>query len=186
MEQSKYNLENIIQQYQAGEVFKYVYFWGHQPSASGEITHSCFSQWWQSSFIVDDINYPTAEHYMMAQKALLFNDQLIFEQIINASHPKQVKALGRKISKFDEAVWRKHRFNIVVDGNVAKFGQNEVLKRYLLGTNNRVLVEASPVDKIWGVGLSKDDEQIYDPSTWQGQNLLGFALMEVRDKLQVF
>ena len=184
MNESKYNLENIIKQHQAGKVFKYVYFWGHQPSADGKITHSCFSQWWHSPFVIDDISYPTAEHYMMARKALLFNDHGMFEQIINASHPKQAKELGRQVSNFDEDIWNEHRFDIVADGNLAKFGQNEALKYYLLGTNERVLVEASPVDKIWGIGLGKDDEQIYDPSKWQGYNLLGFALMEVRDKLK--
>ena len=184
MDEPKYNLENIIEQHQAGKTLKYIYFWGHRPSADGKITHSCFSQWWQSPFVIDNVSYLTAEHYMMAQKALLFNDQLIFEQIIQASHPKQAKELGRKVSNFDEGVWNKHRFDIVVDGNLAKFGQNEALKYYLLSTNERVLVEASPVDKIWGVGLGKDDQQIYDPSKWQGDNLLGFALMEVRDKLK--
>ena len=153
-------------------------------SADGKITHSCFSQWWQSPFIIDNVSYLTAEHYMMAQKALLFNDQSIFEQIVHASHPKQAKELGRKVSNFDEGVWNKHRFDIVVAGNLAKFGQNDALKYYLLGTNKRVLVEASPVDKIWGIGLGKDDERVYNPLKWQGDNLLGFALMEVRDKLR--
>lgn len=120
---------------------------------------------------------------MMAQKALLFNDKTIFEQIIQSKHPKQAKELGRKVANFDEKVWNEHRFEIVVNGNLAKFSQDERLKAFLLSTGNRVLVEASPVDKIWGVGLEKDDEKIANPLNWNGLNLLGFALMVVREKL---
>lgn len=178
-----YDVHWLINQYQNNQPLKYLYFWGHTPKTNGQIDHSCLSQWYDSPFMVDDVHYPTTEHYMMAQKAKLFGDMAIFYQIIHARHPKQAKDLGRKIVSFDEAIWLTHRFDIVVAGNLAKFSQNPTLKAYLLNTNNRILVEASPVDKVWGVGLAKDNDKIANPTTWQGLNLLGFALMTVRDKL---
>lgn len=178
-----YDVHWLIGQYQNNQPLKYLYFWGHTSKTDGQIDHSCLSQWYDSPFMVDDVHYPTAEHYIMAQKAKLFGDTAIFYQIIHTRHPKQAKDLGRKIAGFDEAIWLTHRFDIVVVGNLAKFSQNPALKAYLLNTNNRILVEASPVDQVWGVGLAKDNDKIANPTTWQGLNLLGFALMTVRDKL---
>lgn len=181
-----YDLDTLINQSKSKKRLKYIYFWGHQPQANGEIGHGCFSQWWQSPFVIGSDTYLTAEHYMMAQKALLFDDQAVFAKILAAKHPKhpkQVKALGREVVKFDENTWQQHRYKIVVAGNLAKFGQHKELGQYLINTGKRVLVEASPYDKVWGVGLAKDDERITNPQRWQGLNLLGFALMEVRDKL---
>ncbi|STZ03446.1 Swarming motility protein ybiA [Moraxella equi] len=133
--------------------------------------------------MVGNVTYPTAEHYMMAQKAKLFGDMAIFNEIIHAKHPKQAKDLGRQVKNFDEKIWNKHRFDIVVQGNIAKFSQHSKLKAYLLGTGDSILVEASPIDGIWGVGLARDDDKIHHPLNWQGLNLLGFALMQVRDTL---
>lgn len=178
-----YNLDSLIKQYRSKQRLKYIYFWGHQPRSDGSIDKSCFSQWWQSPFTIDNVSYRTAEHYMMAQKALLFNDHDSFDKIINAGHPKQAKDLGRKVIGFDETIWQNHRSDIVIDANLAKFRQHEALGQYLLNTGNRVLVEASPYDKVWGVGLAADDEHISNPEKWRGLNLLGFALMTVRDKL---
>lgn len=178
-----YDLESIIKQHRSKPRLKYIYFWGHQPQANGEIGDGCFSQWWQSPFVIDGYTYLTAEHYMMAQKALLFDDYAVFAKILAAKHPKQVKALGREVAKFNEKVWQQHRFDIVVAGNLAKFRQHEKLGQYLINTGTRVLVEASPYDKVWGVGLTKDNEHIQNPQQWKGLNLLGFALMKVRDTL---
>ncbi len=182
----KYNLTWLHTQFQSKKKLKYVYFWGHTPRKDGQISHSCFSQWYDSPFTVDDVYYPTAEHYMMAEKAKLFNDEEIYQQIIHSTHPNQAKALGRKVKNFDESVWKKHCFDIVVNGNLAKFSQHDNLKKYILSTGDRVLVEASPYDKIWGVGLARSNEKIANPLNWKGQNLLGFALMVVRDKLRGF
>ncbi len=178
-----YDLDTLVNQSKSKKRLKYIYFWGHQPQANGEIGHGCFSQWWQASFVVDGNTYATAEHYMMAQKALLFDDQAVFAKILAAKHPKQAKALGREVAKFDESVWQDKRFDIVVDANLAKFKQHKELGQYLINTGTWVLVEASPYDKIWGIGLAKDDERIRNPEQWKGLNLLGFALMEVRDSL---
>ena len=120
---------------------------------------------------------------MMAEKARIFEDNEILEKIMKSDNPKQIKDLGRKVKNFNEVVWSKVRDNIIKNGNLAKFLQNENLKKFLLQTENVVIVEASPYDKIWGIGISVDDKAINNPLHWKGQNLLGFALMEVRDEL---
>ncbi|WP_370949188.1 NADAR family protein [Amycolatopsis sp. cg5] len=160
---------------------KFLYFWGHQGQA---VSKSCLSQWWPADFTVDGHTYATAEHYMMTAKALLFDDPVTADKIRNASHPNEAKTLGRQITGFDERVWTEHRQDIVVTGNLAKFGQNAEIKTFLLNTGDRVLVEASPLDRIWGIGLAEDDERAADPDRWLGLNLLGFALMEVRERLR--
>jgi ribA/ribD-fused uncharacterized protein len=92
--------------------------------------------------------------------------------------------LGQEVRGFDEEIWRHHRFGIVVKGNQAKFTQNETLKVFLLNTKARVLVEASPVDRVWGIGLAEDDPHATNPEKWRGLNLLGFALMKVRVRIR--
>lgn len=163
---------------------EYLFFWGHQPSKDGTVIKTCLSQWWASDFIEEGITYKTAEHYMMAQKAKLFNDMEVFERIISKTSPKDVKNLGRQIRNFDADVWDTNKYQIVRKGNYLKFYQNESLKQFLIQTKNKVLVEASPVDAIWGIGIAEDDVKVKNPLEWRGQNLLGFALMEVRDDLK--
>lgn len=167
-----------------GRRLKYLPFWGHHPRADGTVGASCLSQWWPAEFTVDGVAFPTAEHYMMWRKAMLFDDGAIAEEVLRAASPGAAKALGRRITGFDEALWEIHRFWIVVAGSVAKFGQHEDLRNFLVNTGDRVLVEASPVDRIWGVGLAVDDERVEDPARWKGLNLLGFALMEARAALR--
>lgn len=174
----KYNIQNIPSD------SKFLFFWGHTPSKDGTITKTCFSQWWQSVFVVEGVEYKTAEHWMMAKKALLFNDSEVFEKILLAKSPAEAKKLGREIKNYDEATWLANRYEIVKQGNIHKFNQNLDLKEYLLQTNSRVLVEASPVDAIWGIGMASDNEEVNFPEKWKGLNLLGFALMEVRDELR--
>ena len=177
-----YNLKWLTNKFDAGERLKFLFFWGHS-NKLGEVEKTCFSQWFDLSFTVDEITYKTAEHWMMANKALLFDDLKTFNKIINARSPAEAKKLGRDVLGFDEHVWIAKRVNIVVTGNIHKFNQHPEYAKYLIDTNERILVEASPVDIIWGVGLSKDDEHIDNPYCWNGENLLGFALMEVRDFL---
>jgi ribA/ribD-fused uncharacterized protein len=174
----KYNIQNTNQK------SKFLFFWGHQSSKDGKITKTCFSQWWESSFIVDVIEYKTAEHWMMAKKALLFNDEATFNKIIGVKSPAEAKKLGREVQNYNEEIWLQNRYKIVKEGNFHKFSQNANLKEFLLTTNNRVLVEASPVDAIWGIGMASDHNDANYPEKWLGLNLLGFALMEVRDKLR--
>jgi ribA/ribD-fused uncharacterized protein len=165
-----------------GEAMKFLFFWGHRRSPKG-VTSSCFSQWYEADFTVDGVRYPTAEHFMMASKATLFGDETTRLEILEASEPGKAKALGRKIRGFDEARWVEHRFDIVSRANHAKFSQNPDLRAFLERTGTQVLVEASPVDRIWGIGLAKDDPKANDPGQWQGLNLLGFALEDVRAAL---
>ncbi len=120
---------------------------------------------------------------MMASKARLFGDTATLERILGASHPKQAKDLGRSVADFDEEVWLSQRFDLVVAGNLAKFSQHPSLAEFLLGTGQRLLVEASPVDRIWGIGLAADSPDAQRPEHWRGLNLLGFALMQVRHRL---
>ncbi len=125
----------------------------------------------------------TAEHYMMYAKAKLFGDEQAMERLLKASNPGEAKAIGRQVQGFDEEHWQQHRFGIVVTGNLAKFSYNADLQEYLLNTGNRVLVEASPVDRIWGIGMAADNPAAENPDRWKGDNLLGFALMQVREEL---
>src|SRR5271154_3998217 len=164
---------------------KYLLFWGHQPPPGGGSGKGCLSQWWPAAFTVDDVTYPSAEHFMMAAKARLFGDEETAGQILAAAHPGKAKALGRQVYRFDEQRWAAERFDLVVTGNLAKFGQHQDLREFLLGTGKRVLVEASPLDRVWGTGLAADDQHATSPAHWPGLNLLGFALMEVRHQLTI-
>jgi ribA/ribD-fused uncharacterized protein len=164
---------------------KFLLFWGHRPSKDRAISKTCFSQWFEAAFDVGAIRYPTAEHFMMAEKARLFNDNDALQRILLAPNPGAVKAIGREIRGFDDDKWVEHRWSIVVNANFFKFSQNESLRMFLLNTGDRVLVEASPVDCIWGIGLAADDPAAENPTAWKGLNLLGFALMQVRDQLRL-
>lgn len=175
-----YSTEALLTAIANGLQPKYLFFWGHQPRQDGQIDKQCLSQWWASSFEVNGLIYPTAEHYMMAEKARLFGDEVTAEKIVSAAHPEVAKKLGRAVKGFDEATWAEHRFAIVVRGNEAKFGQNADLKEFLLNTGERVLVEASPLDRVWGIGVAEDNAVAVKPEQWRGLNLLGFALMKVR------
>ena len=179
-----FNIETLLSETRSGKRFKYIFFWGHRPRKDGQIGKQCFSQWWGSSFEIDGIKYPSAEFYMMAEKARLFYDDESLNKILASSNPGAAKKYGREIKNFDEALWIENRFDIVVRGNKAKFEQNEALKQFLLNTNNRIIVEASPVDKIWGIGLAGDHKYAENPEKWKGLNLLGFALMKVRSILK--
>ncbi|MES1184075.1 MAG: NADAR family protein [Myxococcales bacterium] len=167
-----------------GERFNYLCFWGHRRRADGRLTETCFSQWYPTGFEVAGVRYATAEHYMMAEKARLFGDEAALERILQAPSPGAAKSLGRTVQGFDEQRWNAQRFEIVVAGNLAKFSQHRDLGAFLRATKQRVLVEASPVDRIWGIGLSRDDPRAERPEQWRGLNLLGFALMVVRRGLQ--
>jgi ribA/ribD-fused uncharacterized protein len=159
-------------------------FWGHKAKDARGVGKHVFSQWWPAPFEVDGARYPTAEHFMMAQKARLFGDEPMLERIRLAASPLEAKKLGRKVKGFRQEAWDEHAFAFVVRGNVAKFGQNGALKSYLLGTRDKVLVEASPMDRIWGIGMAAGDPRAGNPREWQGSNLLGFALMAARAELQ--
>ncbi|MEU9560213.1 NADAR family protein [Streptomyces fumanus] len=176
--------EALIERVRAGGRAKYLYFWGHRPRPDGRVGAGCLSQWWPSPFTVDGVEYATAEHWMMAAKARLFGDAEAERRVLAAGHPAEAKRAGRLVRGFDEAIWARERFGIVVEGSVHKFAADGALREFLLGTGDRILVEASPVDPVWGIGLAADDEAAADPERWRGANLLGFALMAARERLR--
>lgn len=176
-----YSIDTLKKQFDAGQTLKYIFFWGHTPSKDGSIQKTCFSQWWLSEFTVAGEVYKTAEHWMMAEKARLFENDDIRLEILKTSHPNEVKKLGRKVTGFDPAKWEAHKYEIVKQGNYHKFSQHPDLKEFLINTGDRIIVEASPLDLVWGIGLSQDDQESQNPHLWKGDNLLGFAIREVRD-----
>lgn len=142
--------------------------------------YGCFSNWYPAK--VDE--FPTSEHAMMYNKALLFDDMNTASKIARAETPREVQKLGRLVNNFNQTIWDKYKEKIVINVLVKKFTQNPKLGSLLLDTGDKILIEASPLDKIWGVGLAEDSKCITKPSMWNGQNLLGFCLMEVRNKLK--
>ena len=178
-----YDRKGLEEAFQKGMKLKIMPFWGHKAKFAGSVDKSCFSQWFPCSFTIDEVTYPSAEHFMMAEKARLFDDSENLEKILTASSPALAKKLGRLVKNFDAATWNKESFDIVYRGNFAKFGQNQDFKEFLINTGNKIIVEASPFDKIWGIGMKQQNEKIHDPLLWNGLNLLGFALMKTRDEL---
>ncbi|MEU3075591.1 NADAR family protein [Streptomyces laurentii] len=182
-------LEELKEQVSAmemgGDRVRWLHFWGHRPRPDGELGPSCLSQWWPSPFVVEDVRYATAEHWMMAEKARLFGDPEAEAAALGARTPAEAKKAGRLVRGFDNAVWERERFGVVVAGSRHKFDSDPALRAFLLGTGERVLVEASPMDRIWGIGLAADDPRAVEPERWRGLNLLGFALMEARERLRV-
>lgn len=168
----------------AGKRVKWVHFWGHTPEPDGHITETCLSQWWMAPFWVEARSYCCMEQYMMAEKARLFGDKETLEKIMETSVQGKIKALGREVRNFDQTEWDRCKYTIVLTGNFQKFLQNPELKDFLLRTGDKILVEASPRDRIWGIGMGKANENAENPAAWRGRNLLGFALMEVRDELR--
>lgn len=165
-----------------------LFFYSHHKKQNDPYDRHVFSQWYPCVFH-DDAGqiYTCAEQYMMAEKAKLFikNKKNIetYELILASSDPKTIKELGRKIKDFDEKKWNEHKLEIVKKGNFFKFGQNLELKKILLATGTKELVEASPYDAIWGIGLSEKNAITTPRSEW-GTNLLGIALVATREKLR--
>lgn len=178
-----YDLETLRQRWQAGERWEFVYFWKPEPRADGTMGEGCLGQWWPSPFTIQGVEYSCAEKWMMAEKARMFGDPEMLRAILSTQSPKSMKALGRKVKNFQKEVWDARCYQLVLEGNLAKFSQQPALLDYLLSTGDRILVEASPLDRIWGIGIGKNSPDARDPARWRGRNLLGFALTEARDRL---
>ncbi len=142
------------------------------------------SNWYMSRFELDGISYTSMEQYMMHQKAITFDDKDIAKQILETDDVSKVKALGRAVHNYNDAIWNGVRQIVVYKGLLAKFSQNEDLKEKLLSTRNKILAEAARTDSVWGIGISIKDNARFDMNKWRGKNLLGFALMQVRKELQ--
>lgn len=167
-----------------------LYFYSHRPRDNDIYKSHVFSQWFSSKMKENENEYWCCEQYMMAKKALLFAkgsfkdvNMKIYEQIMNANKQDHIKALGRTVKGFDEKIWENNRLHIVIEGNYLKFSQNQELRKILIDTGYMELAEASPYDKIWGIGLDIETAKKSDKSKWKGLNLLGVALMTVREGL---
>lgn len=152
---------------------EFAFFWG-----------GSFSQWAKSKFVIDGVEFNTCEQYMMYKKALMFHDYDAAKKIMATSNPKEQKAIGRRVKGFNREHWETYCREIVYDANVAKFTQNEDMREELMATGNKEFCEASPMDKIWGVGMAEDNPLIQDKANWQGTNWLGEALTKVRSHLR--
>lgn len=151
---------------------KYIFFYG-----------GIYSQWLSSKFVVDGYEYNCAEQFMMAEKARLFNDAAALGFILKTNDPSRQKAAGRAVHNFDSTKWNEVCRQVVYRANFAKFAQNRDLMEELLVTGNKVIVEASPTDTIWGIGLSEQDPRRFDETQWRGTNWLGEAIMQVRSDI---
>jgi hypothetical protein len=172
---------DVVLAQSTGRPVSFRFFWGHRGHGLGD---HVLSQWWPCRFTHDGVSYTSAEQWMMAEKARLSGDENTLAQILAEHDPSTIKKLGRRVSPYDDARWVAHRFDAVVAGSVLKFGQNAALRRYLLDTGDDVLVEASPLDTVWGIGLGATSPLARDAKTWRGENLLGFALGRAREKLR--
>ena len=152
---------------------KFVFFWDGP-----------YSQWLQRPMQIDGVMYSCCEQYMMEQKALLFNDKEAAKAIMKTTYPDEQKALGRQVKNFNRDMWDQHCMNIVFKANYAKFSQHPDLEKELRVTDNKIIVEASPTDKIWGIGMHETDPDVEDITKWRGLNLLGQAIMNVRAVLR--
>lgn len=154
---------------------KYVFFWK---------TASPFSNWHPAKFEIDGVKFHNTEQHMMWSKAVLMNDLDTASKIMATTDPRTIKALGREVKNFKADLWDKVRFDVVYNGCYAKFTQNEKLKKALMETGDKTLVESSPYDKLWGIGLDEENAMKTDPKDWPGQNLLGKVLTKLRDELK--
>jgi ribA/ribD-fused uncharacterized protein len=184
MSLEEYSVESLRASLRDGVQLKYLLFWGHSAKDPRDVGKECLSQWYPTSFVVNGQLFASAEHYMMYRKAILFDDDDTAEQILRSSSPGAAKSLGRSVRGFDEQTWEEHRFDIVTEASIEKFAQSARLKDFLIGTADQVLVEASPTDAVWGIGLAASDPRACNPMEWRGLNLLGFALMVARDRLK--
>lgn len=142
------------------------------------------SNWYLSEFVWSEKQFTSVEQYMMYRKAVLFNDAVAAREILSTDNVGKIKALGRSVQGYDDVIWNGVRQIVVYEGLLEKFRQNDELKAKLLATQNHILAECAVQDNIWGIGLSMKDDRRFDLVQWQGQNLLGFSLMQVRDTLK--
>ena len=141
------------------------------------------SNWYLSTFTIQGLEFTSIEQYMMYNKARCFNDEQVASAILATNDVAEIKALGRSVANYDDHYWNGIRQLIVFEGLIAKFTQNEQLKRQLMSTHDAILAECAVADTIWGIGLSMSDPRRFHRDTWKGQNLLGYALMQVRDQI---
>lgn len=178
------HLRRLCRRCEAGPAPDFLFFWDHAARPGAPAGRACLSPWSPTPFELDGHTWPTAEHFMMAAKAALFGDAAARQRILQAATPGEAQALGREVRGFDEAVWARRRYGIVLRASLAKFSRHPALREWLLSTGEAVLAQASPFDAVWGTGLSAAHPDARRPAHWPGLNLLGFALMEARERLR--
>lgn len=179
----KYTREWAVNEMKSTKGKNLLLFYRETPVTPGRITETCLCQWYPAKFS-DVHDYICAEQFMMASKAALFGDKEREQQIMKETSPAAMQKIGRQVAGFDGAEWDKIKYTVVLNASWMKFSQNYELKEYLLSTGDSILVEASPRDRVWGIGYDEKHPNAWEPTKWDGENLLGFALMEVRDKLR--
>jgi ribA/ribD-fused uncharacterized protein len=157
---------------------EFTFFWRPWKEGNGFL-----GNWYTSPFVVDDIKYNCVEQYIMRGKALLFGDEEVEKEIMSTNNPRKHKSLGRMVEGFDNDIWDEHKEDVLYEAVYAKFSQNDDLKQQLLDTGDTIIAEASPYDKIYGIGVSGTSSLARDPKKWKGENLLGKTLMRVRKEL---
>lgn len=166
---------DVIKMYDSGSCPGFEFFYQ---------TKNPFSNWHPAKFTEGNVEYWCSEQYMMAGKALFFGDVERYKLVMTAKEQPRIKSLGRSVTPYDDRKWSEVRASIVLKANLLKFSQNDKLKEILLGTGNKILVEASPYDDIWGIAMGEEEKGIENPHNWRGQNLLGFTLMATRALLR--
>lgn len=176
-------VEALASRVEAGERFVFTLFYSHKRDEPG-VGKGCLSNWWPCSFALDGRVWSSTEQWMMFEKARLFEDRDRMQAIADTTDPGRIKSLGREVRPFGEVSWAARRYEVMLRGLKAKFSQDNALAAFLRSTGDSVLAEASPTDRVWGIGRRESDPGADDPRQWRGANLLGFALIEVRDGLR--
>jgi ribA/ribD-fused uncharacterized protein len=179
----KYDLTWLKQQYDSGVQPEFLFFTEMTATQNTAAAQMMLAQWYPSSFSVEGDEYLHAAHWMMVQKAKLFDDYESATSLLTLRDDREIRSRGRKIAGFDQRRWDDNKYSIVVLGNLHKFSQHQALRAYISGTHPLVLTEANPDDRVWGIGMRENAPGATNPHLWKGLNLLGFALMEVRDNL---
>lgn len=170
-----HTIKTVRKRFTDGEKLSFLFFYSNK---------DIYSNWYPAKFTIDNIQFANSEQAMMYYKAVLFQDSRICSLLKKEKNPATCKRLGRAIEGFNESKWQNCRCKIMTKVLYNKFSQNPKLKEQLLATDDKILVEASPYDTIWGIGLDKNDNRTLNPNYWKGLNLLGFCLMEVREMLK--
>ncbi|MBB1509960.1 NADAR family protein [Tessaracoccus sp. MC1756] len=178
-----YSVSELRTAFAAGAGLDLLLFHGHVPEHPGQVDNGCLSEHYPAPFESDGELFRTVEHYIAWRKATLFGDKHSAQRVLRAEAPTTARAIGRTVRPFNDEVWKSHRFDVAVAANVAKFAADPQLADHLRSTGRSVLVNASPIDRVWGIGLSADDPAAQDPTRWPGLNIQGFALMEARRRL---
>ena len=179
----KYDLTWLKQQYDSGSHPEFLFFYEIPAVPASASAQMMLPQWYPCSFSVQGDQYLHAAHWMMVQKAKLFGDGESATSLLTLKDDTAIKSRGRHITGFDQRRWDDHKYSIVLSGNLHKFSQHQALRAYISGTHPLVLTEANPDDSVWGIGMRENAPGATNPHHWRGLNLLGFALMEVRDIL---